>query len=345
MNNPQQHEHRPTYSVVIRTVSGGAKYQQLLDSIAVQSIRPEHVYVVLPHGYPEPDERLGYEEFLFTQKGMWNQRIFGLDYLWKNNIASEYLIVCDDDVKFDTSFADRIMTIARENRADIVCPLEELSCPAVHRMIYSLIGNRFESSRSRFKISVTSGGGHTVNNSLADNVNPTQSGIFQCFLIRNDAVTRLNLREEDWLDRTPYALFDDQVLFYKAYCYGMNVVSCKQPEFTHLDAKSRVSKRVRARDTAYSMASNSMIFWHRFIYLNRSFAKSDIAKIAAISRKLLMNFLFYTSRGLLRGDLKMMTSYIAGAISGMKFIRSGEYKAIPSVNRRSRNPKNRTNQP
>ncbi|MDE6489720.1 MAG: hypothetical protein K2L49_01005 [Muribaculaceae bacterium] len=334
-----------TYSVIIRTLSGGAKYQRLLDSIASQSIPPEHVYVVLPHGYPAPKEQMGTEEFLFTEKGMWNQRIFGLDYLWKNDIPSEFLIVCDDDIEFGPAFADRIMTLAKDNKADIVCPLEEVSCRPISRMIYAMIGNRFESAKSRFKISVTSGGGHIVNNALADNVNPTQSGIFQCFLIRNDAVTRLNLSEENWLDRTPYALFDDQVLFYKAYCYGMNVVSCKEPAFTHLDAKSRVSKRVRARDTAYSMASNSMIFWHRFIYLNSSFPKPDTAKIAAISRKLLMNFFFYTTRGLLRGDFKMMTSYIAGALSGMKFIRSSEYKAIPTVDRSSRTHKTRMNRP
>lgn len=53
-----------SYSVIIRTLVG--KYQALLDSIARQSIPPQHIYVVLAHGYAPPKEQLGIEEFLYT---------------------------------------------------------------------------------------------------------------------------------------------------------------------------------------------------------------------------------------------------------------------------------------
>lgn len=70
-----------TYSVVIRTLgTAGEKYQALLDSIDRQTVRPEHVYVFIAEGYELPKERLGYEEFIPTKKGMVFQRAFGMTY-------------------------------------------------------------------------------------------------------------------------------------------------------------------------------------------------------------------------------------------------------------------------
>ena len=59
------------YSVVIRTLgSGGLKYRALLESIKRQTIKPKEVIVVLPEGSQLPEERLGYETFYFSKKGM-----------------------------------------------------------------------------------------------------------------------------------------------------------------------------------------------------------------------------------------------------------------------------------
>ena len=48
------------YSVYIRTLGrGGDKYSKLLQSIDSQTVKPEEVVVVLPHGFRPPEERLG----------------------------------------------------------------------------------------------------------------------------------------------------------------------------------------------------------------------------------------------------------------------------------------------
>lgn len=69
------------YCFTIRTLgTTGAKYQALLDSIKQQTIQPTAVFVVLANGYNPPKEQLGTETFLYTKKGMWNQRIYGIEY-------------------------------------------------------------------------------------------------------------------------------------------------------------------------------------------------------------------------------------------------------------------------
>ena len=64
------------YSVTIRTLGTAEdKYQRTLDSIATQSIQPKEVIIVLANGYECPKEQLGYERFVFVDKGMVNQRV------------------------------------------------------------------------------------------------------------------------------------------------------------------------------------------------------------------------------------------------------------------------------
>ena len=66
------------YSIVIRTVGkAGEKYQKLLDSIKKLNVQPAEVLVVLPKGYEKPKERLGDEKFVYSEKGMVQQRIGG----------------------------------------------------------------------------------------------------------------------------------------------------------------------------------------------------------------------------------------------------------------------------
>ena len=58
-----------SYSVVIRTLGNtGEKYQALLQSIQAQTIQPEEIIVVIPHGY-ELDYKLGSERVVYCDKG------------------------------------------------------------------------------------------------------------------------------------------------------------------------------------------------------------------------------------------------------------------------------------
>ena len=58
------------YSIVIRTLGkAGEKYQTMLQCIDKLNDKPDEVLVVIPQGYDLPNERLGYEKFVRSEKG------------------------------------------------------------------------------------------------------------------------------------------------------------------------------------------------------------------------------------------------------------------------------------
>ena len=59
------------YTAVIRTLGkAGEKYQQLLDSLAHQTIKPAAILVYIAEGYPIPKETIGVEQYVYVKKGM-----------------------------------------------------------------------------------------------------------------------------------------------------------------------------------------------------------------------------------------------------------------------------------
>lgn len=83
--------HNIKYNIVIRTLgTGGEKYRALLNSIQKQSLKPTHVYVITADGYTLPTEQLGFEEFVYTRKGMWHQRVFSLQYAAGEKMLSTF---------------------------------------------------------------------------------------------------------------------------------------------------------------------------------------------------------------------------------------------------------------
>ena len=92
------------YSVVIRTVGKASeKYNKLLESIRKLNPQPKEVIVVLPIGYSLPQQRLGWERFVFSEKGMVKQRLYGM-----NTCNSSFALFCDDDVEFKPDFVEKL---------------------------------------------------------------------------------------------------------------------------------------------------------------------------------------------------------------------------------------------
>ena len=63
------------YTAVIRTLgTAGDKYQQLLDSLDRQTIKPSEIIVYIAEGYALPKEKIGKERYVYVKKGMVTQR-------------------------------------------------------------------------------------------------------------------------------------------------------------------------------------------------------------------------------------------------------------------------------
>lgn len=311
-----------SYSVIIRTLTGGGKYQRLLDSINKQSIHPEHVYVIQPIDANHPKERIGYEEYLHTKKGMWNQRIYGMEYCYSQKNHSKFLLVCDDDIEFESDFVEKLIEIAKSHNADTLSPIPDFKNTLRKNLILKLLGERTENRTSPYKITLKKNGRYSVNNELKSNVNPTQSAPFQCFLMRTDITPILKLREEMWLDETRYAWPDDQVFFYKAHLSGCRTLSCKNPVFRHLDGKSGLSDRQREHDSTYSHARNSVIFWNRFIKPSQRTYLSQILSHINFQYYILVNKLLALIKGIINRDFTIFNYYSKGITDGYKFLKS-----------------------
>lgn len=306
------------YTVVIRTLTGGDKYKYLLQSIKKQTIQPDHVYVVQPYGYEPPTQRLGYEEYIHTNKGMWNQRIYGMIYCHEQKNHSDFLLICDDDISFDSDFVETLMQYSQEYKADLMIPLPNIKWNMIKQIKGVFLGMNSINSSSPFRVSIKSNGSSTRNDSLTTNVNPTQSGNFQCFLMRTDIVSKMNLKDELWLDHTRYAWPDDQVFFYKAFLQNMGVYSCRYPCHIHLDERTGVTGRQRERDFAYAMGRNGYIFWNKFIKSNRNNINRLLCQIS-FDHRLIFTGIYYTIRGIYKCNLSLPFLYLKGYLSGKKF--------------------------
>jgi glucan-binding YG repeat protein len=84
-----------------------------------------------------------------------------------------------------------------------------------------------------------------------------------CCLCKKEDFLAINFREDKWLEDTDYALYDDQVMFYKFHLQGFNIFCVTEAQFTHLDAGS--SSPERAVKAAFANSRNKVIFWYLYI--------------------------------------------------------------------------------
>lgn len=314
------------YSVVIRTLgNAGEKFESLLISIHEQTLKPEEIIVVLPYGYPL-DFSLGNEKIIYTEKGMVNQRVVGI-----NVATSPYLLIVDDDVCFKPNFIECLEEILAQEDADVVLPIENQPtnvCSKTRKILldfkYGFLGQRFvHSHKSNFSIKIAPTGGHSIISKIdIQKRYLSQSGNFQCFFIKRDSAKGIHFENEKWLEDTGYAIYDDQVFFYKAFLLGHKIVSVPSIQYKHLNAGVAHHKYQgveKMQRKLYGNIRNRTIFWYRFLY---SFSKSPFKKIILIFcylYGLINTFLFYSIINLFKPKYLVKTSIVfKAAVDALK---------------------------
>ena len=254
------------YSIYIRTLGkGGEKYRRLLQSIDKQTIKPEDVVIVLPEGYNPPKEKLGYERFEYSEKGMVKQRIYSI-----NKAETPYILLLDDDVEFESQFVEKLYLTMIAANAD--CCIAKMKNNAeeqstIKKLIFKLIGSTVsKNTHDQFFYKINLCGGYVVNTGY-DSSKPvySQTGHGSHCFAKTEALKNIRFEDELWLEDSGYALPDDQVMFYKLYLKGYNIAVCLDTYFCHLDAASTNDGR-RYLKIAQAKAGNFMIFWYRFIF-------------------------------------------------------------------------------
>lgn len=254
------------YTAVIRTLGkAGEKYQQLLDSLANQTIKPTAIIVYIAEGYPIPKETIGIEQYVYVKKGMVAQRALPYD-----EVMTEYMLFLDDDVYLPPNGVEALYKELVEHEAQVISPCTFSNHKVLwkSKLVQSLMGKevaRIFGSRWAYKVLRT--GGFSYNNNPVKPVYESTTNAGPCFFCKKSDFLKIHYKEELWLDETPYALPDDQVMFYKMHLCGLKILTSFDSGIVHLDAGSTMqASNEKELKVIYSEYRNKTIFWYKYLY-------------------------------------------------------------------------------
>lgn len=318
------------YSAVIRTLGrAGYKYQQLLDSLEAQTIKPQNVLVYIAEGYPLPQETIGVERYVYVKKGMVAQRALSF-----NEVETEWILFLDDDVYLPTDAVEKLFIELQQYRGQVIAPctfFNHLQNPKI-KLVKYLTGKEkslFHNKRWGYKVIRTAG--FAYNNNPIRDVYESQTNAGPCFLCRKKDFLSISYADELWLDKTFYALPEDQVMFYKMYKKGLKVLTSFDSGIVHLDAGTTMqSNPERECRLVFSEYRNKLIFWHRFIYLPDHNLLSRFLSVLALYYVLVIQ-LIKCSMYFLIGKSKKAKAFFDGIKDAKCYLKSEEYKALPLI--------------
>lgn len=319
------------YSIAIRTLgTADGKYQKLLDSINSLNIKPKKIIVMLPYGYSEPKQQLGYEEFHYCKKSMVLQRIRALDY-----IDTKYVLFCDDDIEFLPDFIDKLLYPLENLGYDVSAgPLLDLWPPNSFKYkIASLLGGAcsmmFNRQNNYIRILRTGGWSYNYNFSNYD-LCETESLPWACFLMKTRVAKDICMEEEMWLEKNGYASFDDRVMFYKVKRYGYRLCVVRDAKYLHNDAQTSLGNV--SKNIIFSGAFNHFVFWHRFIFKFDELPYK-ILDVFCISYYIVMSLLYNIFLIIFgKRTFKHFLYVTQGFIDAIRFVNSKEYKKLLYTN-------------
>lgn len=325
------------YTVTIRTLgTAGEKYQRTLDSIKRQTIQPKEIIIVLPYGYEAPKEKLGYERFVYSEKGMLSQRITGI-----NLCTTELILAIDDDVEFKSDFIESLIRTLQTTKADFVSPIVRdvnySNIPKKKDNILSisnikgwLMGISYKAYlKSDYLVEINRAGGFVVNiNTIENKQYYNQTGHGTCIFGKTQNLKKIRFEEEIWLQDTKYALPEDMVMFYKIFLYGNKTAMNNNVCFIHLDAGTSLMNEDKKLNNTFASARNGLIFWYKFVYTQRD---KKLLSILCFIRRIFFTCLFSFIKGVVHLDFKQFRTYIKAYIDGFKYIKSDKYKPLTII--------------
>ena len=289
----------------------------MLNSIDKQTIKPKDVFIVLPYGYNEPKEKLGYEHFVYCEKGMLKQRIYAI-----NHATTEYVLLLDDDVEFESKLVEKYFEAIMDMDADAAISPLSMVVPLTVRNIYQalLFQQTVHFGIRQYYIHLNRLGGYSILHRTNEHKNYlTESGHGSHCFAKLSALKDIHFEDELWLEDYGYALPEDQVFFYKLHLLGYKTVVCGNTYFRHLDAKS-TGKTTRRDGLMIAKSRNYIIFWKKFIFRRHSKLTDKVLDIISIIYRISTEFILYSIPScLLHRRLSELRFYIKGILLGIRY--------------------------
>ena len=304
------------YTVVIRTLgTAGDCYQRTLNSLLEQSIKPQAIIIYIAEGYPIPKETVGIERYVYVNKGMVAQRALSYD-----EVETDYILFLDDDIYMPPTFVETLYNELIEHKGHVISPcvfdIHKVSWRS--KVMHSLKGKagvRLWDKRWGFKVLRT--GGFSYNNSPVKSVYESTTNAGACFFCKKSDFLKIRYEEELWLDETPYALPDDQVMFYKMHLCGLKVLTSFDSGIVHLDAGSAMqASNEKVLKVIYSEFRNKTIFWYKYIYTREKIWLMKVWSILCYSYAMGVQFFYLKLKGMKIEAVTLRN----GVIDGWKYI-------------------------
>ena len=311
------------YSVAIRTLGkSGELFEGLITSLKAQSIPPAQIFVYIAEGYAFPP-RVADETYIRVPKGMVHQRALPYD-----EITSSYILFCDDDVFFAPDSVEKLFTALQERQAHCVAPnvFPNHAWSLKSKLIGAVMYGTFPSWCSRYAFRIRSSSYYSYRMHPAP-VMKTQSFGGPCFLISKEAFLAAHFEQECWLDGFPYATGEDQMLAYKLYLTGKNVIVHYNSGVEHRDARTAHVDSMQTRD--YNNRVIRYIIWYRTIYQCRQTiigkGSAIVAFYAFWSWLFLLDVLSWARR---KGKYKPRAAVVS-LCEAKNFVESESFRSLP----------------
>ncbi len=303
---------RMEYTAVIRTLgTAGEKYQTLLNSLVNQTIKPEAIIVYIAEGYPIPKETAGIEQYVYVKKGMVAQR--ALQY---EEVKTEYILFLDDDVFLPPNAIATLYGQMTEQLADVISPdVFPNSERSTKQEIWLMFSGRMFVRRhdKHWGYKVMRNAGYSYNK-FPKPIMLSQTNAGPCSLCRKVDFLNIHFEEESWLDEMPYALGEDQVMFYKMYLNGLKVLTSYNSGIIHLDAGTATRNKEKEQVLAYCDCRFKTIFWRKFIFKNANIVNKMLDMIC-FGYTMCINLLL----AVIKRDWKILEKKYSGYKSGFEF--------------------------
>lgn len=313
------------YTAVIRTLGkAGNKYQCLLNSLVKQTLPPRKIVVYIAEGYEIPTETVYVEEYVYVKKGMVAQRALLYD-----EVETEYILFLDDDLAFsETTIEDMYIEMLSHN-LDVIAPdiYNNSERSRINEMLMFFSGRmrpRYINDDWGYRVMLNSG--YSYKKRIYKNVYRSETNAGAAFLCKKEDFIKINFQDELWQDQVPYAIGDDQVMFYKMHKLGIKVGTWYNHSFEHLDGGQNMSLE-KEKSLIYSDLRFKTIFWHRFIYKPE---KNPFIKLNSLMAIVYL-FLFTFITSLIKCRFDIIKIKYAAVKDGVRFILSPEYKDLPLI--------------
>ncbi len=317
------------YSAVIRTLGkAGDRYQQTLDSLVCQTIKPKAIIVYIAEGFPIPKETVGLERYVYVKKGMVAQRALAYE-----EVETEYCLFLDDDVYLPPDAVEKLYNEMTEHQAQVISPnvFNSHLDPLKKKIILTLVGRkicRLFGQRWGFKMLPNAGTSYP--NRPTKPVYESQVNAGPCFFCKKEDFLKTHFEEELWLDQVYYAFPEDYVMFYKMYLLGLKQLTTYDTGIVHLDASTTVCLEEKTKKIVYAEYRNKIILWHRLIYLPQRNPLRKMWSALAFSYTLGIQVVKYRLIALM-GRKAVPQCFKEGIKDGLAYIKSEEYLNLPKV--------------